>query len=99
MQGPSPVKITRTEDAIDHWVRELKKVIDMGASKHGEDSWLLSDNVSLQHKANHASMSRHLSEHYCGVREDEESGLDPLYHLACRALMKAYRQDVGINED
>lgn len=92
-------KPERTYDAIEHWIAELRKIIDMGAAKHGADSWLDQDNPSLTHKANHASMSRHLAEHYCGIEEDHESGLNPLYHLACRALMKAYRQDTGIDND
>ena len=73
-------------------ILDLIEVFKMGDKKHGYKSWLDPSNPSLQHKSNHASMSRHTAEHYCGVEADEESGLDPLLHLATRALMKYSRK-------
>lgn len=61
------------------------KVLDMGAKKYGANSWLRGEHFN--HRDNHASMSRHLAEAYMGVEADAESGLDPLLHLATRALM------------
>lgn len=75
---------------------DVLKVIEFGAKKHGADSWLHKDNPSLDHKANHASMSRHLAEAYMGREKDPESELDPLLHLACRALMEYTRKKRGI---
>ena len=66
---------------------DLAQVMVSGAAKHGENSWLEPDNKSLEPKANHASMSRHLAEVYSGVTKDKESGLHPALHLATRALM------------
>ncbi len=65
---------------------DVQKVLDFGATKYGKDSWLAGNHFN--HKDNHASMSRHLAEAYNGKSADEESGLDPLLHLACRALME-----------
>ena len=64
---------------------DVVKVLDMGAKKYGANSWL--KGKDFNHRANHASMSRHLAEHYVKKDKDDESGLDPLLHLACRALM------------
>ena len=75
---------------------DLGLVIAAGADKHGEDTWLLPENVSLQHQNNHASMSRHLAEAYTGITKDSETGLHPLLHLACRALMEYTRIERGI---
>lgn len=77
----------------------LNLVLADGAQKHGEGTWLDPTNPSLQHKANHASMSRHLAEAYCGITEDRDSGLHPLLHLACRALMEYTRHVRQINTD
>lgn len=61
-------------------------VLQMGAKKYGANSWLEGNHFDI-HK-NHKSMSHHLLESYREVRKDHESGLDPLLHLACRALME-----------
>ena len=70
-------------------------VIYFGAEKYEANGWLEKDNFNL--KDNHASMSRHLAEAYMGVDEDHESKLDPLLHLACRALMAYTRKRRGID--
>ena len=77
---------------------DIALVIEMGARKHGADTWLDKDNPSLDRKANHSSMCRHLAEVYGQVTEDEESGLHPALHLACRALMLYARYRRGIDD-
>lgn len=62
------------------------KVLEEGAKKYGANSWL--EGRHFDPRSNHASMSRHLAEAYMGKDKDEETGLDPLLHLACRALMQ-----------
>lgn len=64
---------------------DVYKVLDMGATKYGANSWL--EGKHFNFRDNHASMCRHLAEHYCNKLVDQESGLDPLLHLAARALM------------
>ncbi len=64
----------------------FRKVLDMGAVKYGANSWLKGQHFDVHR--NHRSMSHHLLESYREVREDAESGLDPLLHLATRALME-----------
>lgn len=66
--------------------KDVLLVLDTGAKKYGDNSWL-SGNHFDTHK-NHKSMSHHLLESYRGILKDHESGLDPLLHLACRALME-----------
>jgi hypothetical protein len=74
---------------------DILKVLEFGSKKYAVDSWRLRDIPSLQPQANHASMSRHLEEAYCGIRKDHESGLHPLLHLATRALMQYAREERG----
>ena len=64
---------------------DIQKVIEFGAMKYGKDTWL--DPGVLEHRKNCDSMFHHLAEHFAGIEEDHESGLDPLLHLAARALM------------
>ena len=76
-------------------LNDMQEVIKQGARKHGAGSWREKDNPSLQHKANSDSMFHHLAEHFNGVDIDVDSGVDPLLHLACRALMRYTRKKRG----
>ena len=62
------------------------KVLDMGAKKYGANSWLSGNHFDVH--VNHKSMAHHLLESYREIRKDHESNLDPLLHLATRALME-----------
>lgn len=75
---------------------DLVLVIENGAKKHGKGTWLEATNVSLQHNNNHNSMFHHLADSYAKLEADKDSGLDPLLHLACRALMCYTRKKRGI---
>lgn len=66
--------------------KDTDLVLENGAIKYGANSWLKGNHFDV-HK-NHRSMSHHLLESYREMREDHESGLDPLLHLATRALME-----------
>ena len=85
----------------EHWnlqlsnvMNKLMKVFDIGAVKHGIGSYLNDDNPSLQHKANCASLSRHLAEHTVDPSVlDLDSGLPHGYHLLCRILMTLARNE------
>lgn len=70
------------------------KVLEMGAKKYGANSWLYGNHFDTH--ANHKSMSHHLLESYRNIRADHESGLDPLLHLAARALMEYTLQSRGM---
>ncbi len=73
---------------------DVFKVIEFGLKKgYAADGWLKGE--KFDHKSNHASMCRHLAEHYMGKLEDDESKLNPLLHLACRALMAYTVQQRG----
>jgi hypothetical protein len=81
--------MTKTKDEVMHVPVEFShvvKVLEMGAKKYGANSWLKGNHFDT-HK-NHKSMAHHLLESYREDRVDHESGLDPLLHLACRALME-----------
>lgn len=65
---------------------DVYKVLEFGATKYGPNSWLRGEHFNK--KDNFASISRHAAESYTGIDTDKESGLDPLLHLAARALMQ-----------
>lgn len=65
---------------------DVEKVMKKGAVKHGRDTWMNSG-PKTDHESMHNSMFHHLSESWTGQVKDKESGLHPLLHLACRALM------------
>lgn len=74
-------------------LRDMEAVIDLGGKKYGYGSWKDTDNPSLQHKANIASIFRHVAEASVGIKVDPESGQDPRLHAAFR-LMASYVRDV-----
>lgn len=75
---------------------DVIKVLEMGAKKHGANNWLDPNGKKADHKSMHDSMFHHLAESFSGSRKDTESGLDPLLHLACRALMSYTRKKRGL---
>lgn len=77
-------------------LKDMEQVSHLGGRKHGYNSWKNPSNPSMLHKNNHASMSRHLAEFYMKVDKDPESGIDPLIHLAWRALAAYERKVRGI---
>jgi hypothetical protein len=79
---------------------DFQKVMAFGISKGYEpDSWLLKNGAKTSNKDMHDSMFHHLAESFAGQTKDKESGLDPLLHLACRALMLYTRRQNGIIND
>ena len=83
------------------------KVMEMGANKHGADNWLEPNGSKSSFKQMHDSMFHHLAESFAAglelegsfkikLREDSESGLDPLLHVICRAQMMYTRLKRGI---
>ncbi len=81
-------------------MQDFKKVMAFGISKGYEpDSWLLKNGAKTSNKEMHDSMFHHLAESFSGQTRDAESGLDPLLHLACRALMLYTRRQNDIVND
>lgn len=66
---------------------DYKEIIKHGEQKYGTLNWLEPNGKKSSLKDMHASMFRHLAESSAGIREDHESGLDPLLHLITRAQM------------
>jgi len=67
-------------------IMEVSKLMTMmlqcNGGKHPKDSWkYLPVDVHMD------AAIRHYYEWYNGKSEDDESGLDPLVHMACRVLM------------
>jgi hypothetical protein len=79
--------IKEVENDLPQEFNDYKEILEMGARKYGNLNWLKADGTKSSHTDMHASMFRHLAESSAGIREDHESGMDPLLHLACRALM------------
>lgn len=65
---------------------DVYKVLTPGAVKYGPNSWL--KGIHFDHCKNHVSMGNHLIKSAQGIRLDDETGLDHLLHIACRALMQ-----------
>ena len=86
-------------DMFPNAIAALEKVTSLGAVKHGKGSWAKPENPSLQTVANSNSMFHHLAEHFMGLDKDPESGVDPLLHLAWRALAKYERKVQGIEDE
>lgn len=86
--------------------QDYLQVMEMGAKKHGADNWLDPNGKKSSFKQMHDSMFHHLAESYAQgdiidfagmtLRQDAESGLDPLLHLICRAQMLYTRLKRGI---
>jgi hypothetical protein len=67
------------------------------SGKYEPNNWLRgSGAINSDHKSMHASMFRHLAESSTGGRRDVDTNLDPLLHLACRALMFYTRIQRGL---
>ncbi len=65
----------------------VRDVLEFGIKKgYAADGWLVGDRFDS--KSNHASMFRQLAMSTAGQMCDDESHLDHLAHLACRALME-----------
>lgn len=79
-------------------VKEVSKVLHFGCQKYSENGWkeLFKKDPQKTAKERHASLLRHLEEFQRGVVEDEESGLDPLAHLACNALFLLWARGQGL---
>lgn len=73
-------------------VEEIVKVFDMGAVKHGRDSWKKEENAVDR---NFAALMRHITDYQYGQIIDKESGLSNMAHAAwrCLALMHFERKE------
>lgn len=61
-------------------------VLMNGAKKYEPKGW--EKGIKFEKEANLASIKRHISDYRQDKLADEESGLHPLLHVACRALMQ-----------
>lgn len=91
--------IYRVSELIPIEFFDVGKVMDFGAEKHGPHNWLNTNGSKSSFEEMHNSMFHHLSESYSqssDTRGDKETNLDPLLHLAARALMLYTRLQRGI---
>lgn len=65
---------------------DVYQVLTSGAKKYGANSWLKGEHFNP--RDNYASICRHAAELYTGKAKDDETGLHPALHIACRALMQ-----------
>lgn len=75
---------------------DVDRVLQMGAKKYKANGWLDADGHGTSHREMHDSMFHHLAQSYAKNRLDDESQLDHLLHVACRALMLYCRLKRGI---
>jgi Domain of unknown function (DUF5664) len=72
-------------------VEMIGQVMMGGSQKHGEGVWkVCNKDLHIQ------SLLRHVVAYMCGERRDPESGLPTMAHVACRAMMLAWRD---VNEE
>lgn len=65
---------------------DVFKVLDFGAKKYSPNGWLEGKNFDSY--SNFKSICGHGGEVYSGKTRDDESGLHPALHGACRLLME-----------
>jgi len=85
-------------EAIQPEMFDFLKVVAIGAKKYAMNNWLEADGKRSSEKDMHDSMGHHWAESMVGKGKalDKDSKLDPLLHLACRALMLYTRRQRGI---
>lgn len=71
---------------------DFVKVMEFGAEKHGASNFLEKNGRKSDRAQMYQSLSNHLEGWKAGEKRDHESGLHPLLHLACRALMMYTRE-------
>lgn len=84
---------------INYVTHDVKQVFEFGAKKHGQLNFTNANGGRCSHKEMHDSMFHHLAESFAGIRQDKDTGLDPLLHLASRVIMYYYRLKQGIVHD
>lgn len=86
------------EEAIQPEMFDFLLVVAMGAKKYAMNNWLAEDGKKSSEWDMHNSMQNHWSDSatYGPNARDTESKLDPLLHLATRALMLYTRRQRNI---
>lgn len=64
--------------------------------KYPPNNWLQPNGMGCDTRSMYASIFRHVSEAYCGLTVDRDSGLDPRLHAAARLLMDYTRDKRGL---
>lgn len=65
---------------------DIVLVLMNGAEKYEAHGW--ENGVAFEKDANLASIRRHENDYKAGIIVDKDSGLHPLLHVACRAMMQ-----------
>lgn len=91
-------KANQNKVTVPKYMLDFIDVMLIGAGKYKSDNWLQPDGTGTSHDKMHNSMFHHLADSYCHIRQDHETGLDPLLHLVARALMVYTRRRLGIKE-
>ena len=90
-------KVNREALRLPAEMEDWKKILEAGAKKYGANNWLEADGKNSDEKSMHASLFRHLAKSSANPGSlDEDSGLDHLLNVACRALMLYTRRRKGI---
>lgn len=69
-------------------LKEVAEVLNMGCVKYAEGDWKdqIKNNREGFLRERQSSLLRHYEEYQRGLKQDKESGLHPMAHLACNAL-------------
>jgi hypothetical protein len=88
-----------TDLQIPEEMHDFIKVLEMGAKKYAPNNWLEPEGKSSSEIEMHDHMGHHWARSYASIFNGDrldESGLDHLLHLACRALMLYTRRQRNI---
>lgn len=85
-------------EAVPLEMLDFLEVVAIGAKKYAMNNWLQPDGKRSTEKDMHDSMGHHWAQSLVEGpgSKDKDSQLDPLLHLACRAMMLYTRRKRGI---
>jgi len=69
------------------FIMGVGKVLTKGAEKYGKNNWQKLDDAADRY---YAAIMRHLMAWRMGEKSDEDSGLNPMYHIAANAMFLAH---------
>jgi len=82
------------DDGKDRWdllpwdaVREIVRVLTVGAAKYDDDNWKRVPGARARYEA---AFFRHATAYFCGEKNDPDTGLSHLGHASCSILFLAW---------
>lgn len=77
-------------------MEDVVRILSFGANKYGDNNWQKLENADDRY---YAALMRHLSASRLGEKEDPESGLSHLAHVACNVVFLMWLEKHKINKE